>query len=238
MRTVIGILLASASLGFGSHAYAEDYTFDFRSNSVNGSIRLTYASNPNTGVLGTSPNMFDPVGSYIVTGATGNLFNSTLGLNTTVTGVVPSNPANPHTTNLLAPASFGHFLVAAGVPGPGGVAPGFSYDNLFYPGGSPPAATDYPFGGGFLDIYGLVFTTTDDVFINFWSNGDPAGIGRVSYGAGFTDSLTVLDYVNDIDVTSVPAVPEPATWAMLLLGFGAVGAMARRRRSRTTISFA
>ena len=37
-----------------------------------------------------------------------------------------------------------------------------------------------------------------------------------------------------------PAIPEPATWAMMLLGFGAVGAAMRRNRARThaRISFA
>jgi hypothetical protein len=34
-----------------------------------------------------------------------------------------------------------------------------------------------------------------------------------------------------------PAVPEPATWAMTLVGFGAMGA-AMRRRPRTSLSFA
>lgn len=36
------------------------------------------------------------------------------------------------------------------------------------------------------------------------------------------------------------AVPEPATWAMMLIGFGAVGAAMRRRKSqpRVTVSFA
>jgi hypothetical protein len=29
----------------------------------------------------------------------------------------------------------------------------------------------------------------------------------------------------------VPAVPEPATWAMLLIGFGAVGATLRSRKT-------
>lgn len=33
------------------------------------------------------------------------------------------------------------------------------------------------------------------------------------------------------------AVPEPATWAMLILGFGAVGASLRRRRSALTYAF-
>lgn len=31
-----------------------------------------------------------------------------------------------------------------------------------------------------------------------------------------------------------PAVPEPATWAMMMLGFGAMGAMIRRRNTRTS----
>lgn len=34
------------------------------------------------------------------------------------------------------------------------------------------------------------------------------------------------------------AVPEPSTWLMLLLGFGAIGASLRYRRGRTTVNFA
>jgi len=34
--------------------------------------------------------------------------------------------------------------------------------------------------------------------------------------------------------TRPPAVPEPATWAMMLVGFGAAGAAMRRSRRRTT----
>lgn len=36
-------------------------------------------------------------------------------------------------------------------------------------------------------------------------------------------------------VASAAAVPEPATWAMMIAGFGAVGAAMRRRRSRTIL---
>jgi hypothetical protein len=31
-------------------------------------------------------------------------------------------------------------------------------------------------------------------------------------------------------VQALPAVPEPASWALMLLGFGAIGAAMRRRR--------
>jgi hypothetical protein len=34
--------------------------------------------------------------------------------------------------------------------------------------------------------------------------------------------------------TEVAAVPEPSTWAMMILGFLGVGAMAYRRKSNTT----
>lgn len=33
------------------------------------------------------------------------------------------------------------------------------------------------------------------------------------------------------DVQTIGVVPEPATWAMMIMGFGAAGAMVRRRRS-------
>jgi hypothetical protein len=34
------------------------------------------------------------------------------------------------------------------------------------------------------------------------------------------------------------AVPEPGTWAMMLVGFGAIGASMRRRRSKQIPQFA
>jgi len=212
-------------------AQASSFLFNFSGSGVSGSIELTYVENPNVGVLpGTSPNPVDPIGSYIVTGAVGTFNNTNINLFTTITGVVPSNPAHPEETNLLAPNSFGFFPVAGGVPNPGGVAPGFSYDNLFYPGGSPQAASDYPFHGGIFDIYGLVFTTSDGVWVNFWSNGD-FGNGA-NYGAGVTDGQTVLDYAGEI-----AAVPEPASWALMVSGFGLLGAALRRRPS-TRVRFA
>lgn len=41
--------------------------------------------------------------------------------------------------------------------------------------------------------------------------------------------IEVIDN-NTFDVADAPAVPEPATWAMMILGFGGVGATLRGRR--------
>ena len=51
--------------------------------------------------------------------------------------------------------------------------------------------------------------------------------GKTFDNAGF-DQL-VLDNITINAVSS--AVPEPATWAMMIIGFGVVGAMARRRQA-------
>lgn len=76
----------------------------------------------------------------------------------------------------------------------------------------------------------------------------PAAIDGGGAFIGFTDfgkSITSLTYnatndviaIDDIRFLAGPAVPEPATWAMMIAGFGAVG-FAMRRRRNVTVSFA
>jgi hypothetical protein len=96
-----------------------------------------------------------------------------------------------------------------------GLAPGlFGANNLFYLNG--------PF---FVDGNGLGFTTASGVSANlFVTNGTSFRVN--TQGAGL---LTGLVTASATQVTA--AVPEPGTWAMMLLGFGAIGAVMRRRRS-------
>lgn len=83
----------------------------------------------------------------------------------------------------------------------------------------------------------------------------PDGIASVgAYIAGFSDvwgpSVAYINYngvnigyTSDFNriVTSLGtgAIPEPATWGMLLLGFGAIGAaMRHRRREKVSVAYA
>ena len=61
--------------------------------------------------------------------------------------------------------------------------------------------------------------------------------GRVTDGVnGVTSDVPETIYVR----FNIPAgaVPEPATWAMMIGSFGLIGAAARRRRQRTTVTYA
>lgn len=50
------------------------------------------------------------------------------------------------------------------------------------------------------------------------------------HGLQFTGDNTA--YIDAVALSAAAPVPEPATWAMMLLGFGAAGVALRRRRSR------
>ncbi|HEY0206589.1 MAG TPA: PEP-CTERM sorting domain-containing protein [Acetobacteraceae bacterium] len=208
-----------AAVSSVSQARADVAAFGFSGGGVSGSVVLTYGPDAVVG---------DPPGAYVITNASGTFSDLNIGIaGAAITGVAPSAPASPEPTNLLAPKSFGFYPITSGVPAPGGAsAPGFAYDDLFYPGGSPQTASDYPFHGGFLDIYGAVFTIAGNRAVNLWSDGDD-GTG-LTYGVGVTDGTNVLDYV-----FSGVAVPEPGSFG--LFGIGLLSALAWRRRGGATV---
>lgn len=69
----------------------------------------------------------------------------------------------------------------------------------------------------------------------------PGALGSYEYssdqGAIWGAANTDDPYLIEVNVTSVSPVPEPATWAMMILGFGLIGA-AMRRPAGTRVSFA
>jgi hypothetical protein len=104
---------------------------------------------------------------------------------------------------------------------------------MSYSGGSIVA----PFSMTFADLFGLVYDL----------NGGPLGDGvaLAIEGIGAVGSATqfligpgpfgLCGTGADCGVIVGPAVPEPATWAMLIAGFGLVGATLRRR-SRSALA--
>jgi PEP-CTERM motif len=213
---VSATLLLAASLPW--QANAGTFDFSFAGAGVSGTVELTYGAATD----GKYPQAFE------VTGISGTFSDSNNGLNIVNAPIGPLEAIKhdtPEPTNLLAPLDFSRFAVTAGLPAQNH---GFlTYDNLFYPGGSPPTASDYQVHGGFLDIYGLLFDIGGGGVVDFWSNGDFSGTGTgpIDYGVAVATTDTSLDYVGG----GVSITPEPS--AFVLLGSGLLGMLVWRRRA-------
>lgn len=216
-NVVSAALILAASLPW--HANASTFDFTFTGPGVSGSIQLTY---------GMATDMNYPQ-AFEVTGISGTFSDSNNGLNLVNVAIGPLvgiTRDTPDPTNLLAPHDFSRFAVATGLdPQSNGF---LTYDNLLWPGGSPPTASDYPLHGGFLDIYGLMFSLGNGDVVDVWSNGNPTGAPPIDYGVGVATHATALDYVSG-GVTAT-ATPEPGT--VVLFGGGLLALLGWRRATR------
>lgn len=80
----------------------------------------------------------------------------------------------------------------------------------------------------------LSTSNTPFSFTNFSSS---MTLGTLTSSGPVTGPFTITAYTLSF-TTLAPAVPEPATWAMMILGFGAVGGAIRYLRRKTTVSYA
>jgi hypothetical protein len=129
---------------------------------------------------------------------------------------------NIPTTSLVNDKLFSSFSASAGAPGSSlttlydtgnGLFTGSSLQTLPYSGGG--------FGNGTNTVAhpGSPFSVTEVYHLTAFLTGGAAA-------ANHTDHTNAT-----IDLaTDVPGVPEPATWAMMIAGFGGIGAVLRSRR--------
>lgn len=88
-------------------------------------------------------------------------------------------------------------------------------------------------GGGIFQV------SSTGAVRNVFSTGlaNPTGFTIDSRGDFYVTAYgTVMEGTGQL--IKVEAVPEPATWGMMLLGFGAIGSVARRRRTNATVRYA
>lgn len=240
VRGKLPLLAAGAVLAMlfvAPHAGATTVRINFGGAAGHGYADLTLAPDPNQSSsyspLPVSPtptlSSSDPAGAQYITGASGR-FNGIA-----ITGVQPTNsgtpPPLPGGGYETLPNSFSWFVSSAGQN---------SYDNLFYyPVGSPLVCppvgpTPYTFHGGFLDIFGVMFSLADGGALGLWSDGVMPG--GLTFGISVYTAAAGGGY--DLDsfqfAGAFAAVPEPGfIW---LFGAGLVGllawcrAMENRRR--------
>lgn len=215
-----GFLAAAVTLAafiFVPGAKADPIPFTFSGAGANGSGMLIVKLDTHSG---------DPNGAYVIIDASGTFSDSNIGISgATITGLVPVNPVSPP-RGLPVPASMS-LLAATGLPEQDAETGGISYDNLFYPSGSPITCPEYPFAGGFLDVYGMLLVLDNGDMVAMWSDGKTPD-APLSYGFGVIDpNNNVIDY-QFAGLTATAQVPEPGY--LWLPGLALLGLLVRRRR--------
>lgn len=236
-----GVLAAGAVLilaGLAPYAQATAVQIGFNGAGGTGHASLTVGPDYLPSIHPAGPT--DPAGAQLVTGASGTFSDANLGLyNVAITGVLARNFALPfdmkaggswHSGDLPFPASFSQL---AAIGGTGGVV---TYSDLFYAGGSPQSCWDYPFAGGLLDTYGVMFTLSNGGFVDLWSDGSifvpTMSPVYLTYGFAVILPTSKGNSVSDFQFSGVhAAVPEPKF--MWLFGAAVLGLFAWRRSTET-----
>lgn len=159
-----------------------DLPFGTAGNAPNGSVQFTVVEDPQASSnynpaadfskKAGQPYDWDPEGAQRITDASG-AFNGW-----TITGIRAINRATPPSDEI---PPYSYSTIGSSIDSP--VA---SYDNLYYPGGSPEVCFKgdgftYPFSGGIFDIYGVALKLDNGTFVDLWSNGYTPGGLSYSY---------------------------------------------------------
>jgi hypothetical protein len=212
MKRVLMTALAATTMGFASPALAQ-------SANVNGTTLTSGQS--------TTISFGGPAGST----ASADLFLTLTGANTG-TGVYDFSytftNTNASVSNLV---DFG-FTTTPTLLNVTGTGMGFVLDPTNFPGGFTVNAC--AFSGNNCDAA----DGQADLFSGTFELTFAGGTSSATLG-GFVDRYASLSQLGGIsgEGTPVGGVPEPATWAMMLLGFGGIGmAMRRSRRGKPALA--
>ena len=103
--------------------------------------------------------------------------------------------------------------------------------------------TSYNLGGawGPANVFNNIATTavttynaiSGNSFANYSINFVAGQAGTVAFLLGGGSGNNIGPVADNLNLSSTGGVPEPATWAMMIIGFGAAGSMIRRRRALT-----
>jgi hypothetical protein len=140
-------------------------------------------------------------------------------------------------SDLLAPTTASHIHCCTTSPGTGvaGVAT------------TVPTFTDFPLGvtsGTYDHTFDITLASTYNPAFVTANGGTPAGafsalLAGLNAGDAYLNIHSTMFPSGEIrGFLQVEAVPEPSTWAMMILGFIGVGFMAYRRKSRSTFRLA
>jgi len=249
---LLATVSALAALTFAAGANASTVRIAVSGNGISANVSLTLGADRHKGPLfgtGTTPSgpgfvgLADPTNALSVTGAFGTFSDANLGIsNMAITGFV-ANDYLPHFDNdPNIPYSFSWYTGIGFPAAPSSTL--LSYDNLFYTGPGAPVTCIGVSAGGVVDDYGVLMTLANGDVFDLWSDG---GSGDTIYGGAVATSSAIIDYQDPYPGNpawdgpaaatnlTVAVVPEPSTWAMMLLGFAGLGFAGYRSSRKTAI---
>lgn len=150
-------------------------------------------------------------------------------------GDVPLSPCDaPETYAMVitAQGSLVNVAITGLTPGDQGQDASFTVPNDSPPAGFEPGGSPY-FTVYNNDVTNASWDTAAYPYITFWSTIDGAGIGIGDSPSGDGNNLTNLFEASQTADEFVLGVPEPESWALMIMGFGMIGLTARRRSGRT-----
>jgi hypothetical protein len=113
-----------------------------------------------------------------------------------------------------------------------GYSTDFTFDTqIFFSGGGSQTFADLDLGNG-KGANRFLITADVGQYINKIVISDLEGVSTKS-GNPTIDAAYDFDSIKQASFNFAPGVPEPATWAEFILGFGLAGMMLRRRRDQT-----
>lgn len=132
--------------------------------------------------------------------------------------------------SLAGPIGSGFDMDANGVPVTPVTSPGYLY---FNPGGSDTADGSYGNAGPGFNLGALVGTFAADGASGYFLLGTTSTLtfNTTTSLYGLVNETYAINDAGAFSVSAAAAaVPEPSTWAMMILGFGVVGGALRRRQ--------
>jgi uncharacterized protein (TIGR03118 family) len=102
---------------------------------------------------------------------------------------------------------------------------------------------NFAFGDSVINAFNpTTWAFEGSIDVNVGAGNTPGGLWSLAFGGGGMDgnpnTLFFTDGINGEKgglFGSIAAVPEPSTWAMMLVGFGGLALLAARRRARVAI---
>jgi PEP-CTERM motif len=89
----------------------------------------------------------------------------------------------------------------------------------------------------YVDAFGIGFTAANNNFYNIFEYANTPGLNGFCSSAHDGDCTgPAADGAPSATFTVTAAVPEPSTWAMMILGFVGMGAMTYRRRKSAMLA--